>query len=137
MIQLAYFSSAAPRLTGDDIAQILLKSRENNTRRAITGMLLYKGGNVLQVLEGDREQVHGLFEIIQRDPRHRGIIRMYEKPIAVRDFPEWTMGFHDLEAEVATHLKGFSEILRPDFDMRSIKPSDAEKLFAVFKSGVR
>ena len=134
---MAVFSSASPRFSADDIAQILLKSRENNAKREITGMLLYKDGNVLQVLEGSEENVHLLFEIIQRDPRHRGIIRMYAKPISVRDFPDWTMGFHDLDAEGATYLEGFNDILHPDFDLRSLKPSRAAKLFAVFKSAVR
>ena len=56
MIQIAYVSSTRELLSAEDIAQILSKSRENNGRRGITGMLLYKGGDVLQVLEGKRRR---------------------------------------------------------------------------------
>ena len=39
MIQIAYFSSTPSLLSPDDIAGILLKSRANNLRRGISGML--------------------------------------------------------------------------------------------------
>jgi len=135
MIQIAYFSSTPSLLSPDDIAGILLKSRANNLRRGITGMLLYKGGSVLQVLEGEKTEVDALYAIIERDKRHRGVIRMFEKTIAQRDFPEWTMGFYDLNAEGATYLEGYNAILENDFDMAGFKPSAAQKLIAVFKSG--
>lgn len=44
MIQLAYVSSTRGLLNADDIANILIASREKNESRGITGMLLYKGG---------------------------------------------------------------------------------------------
>ena len=137
MIQLAYVSSTSGLLKADDIVNILIASREKNENRAITGMLLYKDGNVLQILEGDESQVIQLFEIIKKDERHRGIIKLYQKSIEARDFPEWTMGFHHLSAEDARQLVGFSEIFDPAFDMRAIKPSTAAELLKSFKSGFR
>jgi hypothetical protein len=134
MIQLAYLSSTPALLSADDIAQILLTSRENNGRRGITGILLYKDGNVLQVLEGDEENVHRLFDTIKQDVRHRGVICMYEKVIECRDFPEWTMAFHDLNAEGARYLAGYSDLMAPDFDLSTLKSSDALKLIRVFKA---
>ncbi len=139
MIQLAYVSSTRGLLIADDIVNILVASREKNGNRGITGMLLYKGGNVLQILEGEEAQVIPLFEVIQKDERHSGVIKLYQKNIEVRDFPEWTMGFNDLSAsaEGARQLLGFSEILDSDFDMLTIKPSSAAKLLSHFKSGIR
>ena len=137
MIQLAYVSSTKGLLTADEIAKILVGSREKNRKLGITGMLLYKGGNVLQVLEGEKEEVVALFEVIRKDERHGGVIKLYQKNIEERDFPEWTMGFHDLNAEGARRLEGFSEFLDSSFDMHAIKPSAAAKLLHCFKSGVR
>lgn len=137
MIQLAYVSSTRGLLIADDIVNILIASREKNGNRAITGMLLYKDGNVLQILEGDESQVIQLFEVIKKDERHSGIIKLYQKSIEARDFPEWTMGFHNLSAEGARQLVGFSEIFDPAFDMHAIKPSVAAKLLKSFKSGIR
>ena len=137
MIQLAYISSTRGLLTADDIAKILVGSREKNHRRGITGMLLYKGGNVLQIVEGETEEVIALFEVIRKDERHSGVIKLYQRNIAERDFPEWTMGFHDLNAESVRNLEGFSEFLDPNFDVLTLTPSSAARLLYSFKSGIR
>ena len=137
MIQLAYVSSTKGLLTVDAIEKILVVSREKNRKLGITGMLLYKGGNVLQVLEGEREEVVALFEVIRKDERHGAIIKLYQTNIKERDFPEWTMGFHELNAESARRLEGFSEFLDPGSDMLAINPSAAAKLLNCFKSGIR
>lgn len=134
MIQMAYLSSTPRLLTPDDIAQILLSSQEKNSAKAITGILVYKDGNVLQVLEGDETDVSELFERIKRDSRHRGVIQIYRKTIEARDFPDWSMGFRDLNAEGATYLEGYSEILDANFDLSSVKSKDAARLIRLFKS---
>ena len=137
MIQIAYVSSTRELLSAEDIAQILSKSRENNGRRGITGMLLYKGGNVLQVLEGEKEALAQLFQKISQDERHHRVMKLYEKAISEREFPAWSMGFHDLDAEGARHLEGYSEFMDPKFDMSSIKPTAASKLMGLFRQGMR
>ena len=75
MIQLAYLSSSPAMLASTDVKQILAVSRINNERRDVTGMLLYRQGNFLQIIEGERDTVEALFKIIARDPRHRGRYR--------------------------------------------------------------
>ncbi|HRE82041.1 MAG TPA: BLUF domain-containing protein [Opitutaceae bacterium] len=134
MIQMAYLSSTPRLLTPDDIAQILLSSREKNTAKSITGILVYKDGNVLQVLEGGESEVTDLFERIKKDSRHRGVIQIYRKSIEARDFPDWSMGFRDLNAEGATYLEGYSEVLDPNFDLGNVKSKDAARLIRLFKS---
>lgn len=137
MIQLAYVSSSRGLFSSADIASILAVSRERNRKLGITGMLLYKSGNILQVLEGERDAVRGLFEKICRDPRHGGVIKLYEYEKAERDFPEWSMGFHDLEAEDLRAMEGVSEFFDPQFDMNTIKPSAAARLLSSFKASIR
>jgi len=137
MIQLAYVSSSCGLLSAKDITNILAGSRKKNRDLGITGVLLYKDGNVLQILEGEEEQVLQLFRIIQKDPRHSGILKLYQKPVTGRDFQEWTMGFQDLGAEDARRLEGFSEVLDRDFDLSTLKPSAAAQLLRSFKSAVR
>lgn len=137
MIQIAYVSSTRGLLSADQLVRLLTKSRENNAEAGITGMLLYKDGNVLQILEGSAETVRALFDRIRRDQRHTGVIKLYQKAITERDFPEWLMGFRDLNAEATTELPGFSGILDPQFDMLKLNSSDAAKLLSSFKSSVR
>ena len=137
MIQIAYVSSTRGFLTVAEILEILVASREKNRVREITGMLLYKDGNVLQIIEGEEAAVNSLFEVIQKDVRHTGIIKLYQKRVEERDFPEWTMGFHDLDAEGVRNVEGFSEFFDRGFDMHSIKPSSAAVLLSSFRTGIR
>jgi hypothetical protein len=60
MIQLVYLSSTRWLLTPGDITSILESSLRNNARDNITGILLYRSGSVLQLLEGEEDLVHRL-----------------------------------------------------------------------------
>jgi hypothetical protein len=133
MIQLAYLSSTPKLLSADDIAQILISSREHNSELGITGLLVYRDGNVLQFLEGEPATVRALYEKICQDPRHRSFILLYEKESEIRDFPEWTMGFLDLQAEGARYLDGFEDVLGVDYDIRALSASKAQKLVRLFR----
>jgi hypothetical protein len=137
MIQVAYVSCAVPAFAPDDIAEILLTSRANNTARGVTGLLLYRGGDIMQVLEGEEPVIRRLLDTIQRDTRHRSIIKLFEKAITQRDFKDWSMGFRDLNAEGATYLEGYSEFLAPDFRFADMKESTALKLLKSFKERMR
>jgi hypothetical protein len=55
-------SSATRRLSVAELAEILRVSRADNQRDEITEMLLYKDGNIMQVLEGAEEKVSALIE---------------------------------------------------------------------------
>src|SRR4051812_16028180 len=96
MIQLVYLSSTRRLLSTADLLSILTSSRRNNTRDGITGVLLYKSGSVIQVLEGDAGRVHALFEVIKKDRRHHQVTLIYDKPIAHRNFADWAMGFQEI-----------------------------------------
>jgi len=50
MISLIYVSTADHLLSNEELLEILHISRKNNEVGPVTGMLLYKGGNFMQVL---------------------------------------------------------------------------------------
>ncbi len=133
MIQLAYVSSTDRSFTPAEIAELLIKSRESNQRQGITGILLYKNGNVLQILEGDPTAVRSLFIRIGADPRHHGVIRLYEKRIEIRDFPDWTMAFKDLDSPDVAALEGRSDLLSPSLDLTRLKATQAMALVTLFR----
>jgi hypothetical protein len=49
-------------------------------------MIHYAGGNVLQVLEGDRDSVRDTFKAVELDKRHSGIFVLIEHEIATGQF---------------------------------------------------
>jgi hypothetical protein len=52
LISLVYLSAAVFPFQPEDLLELLGKSQERNHKLGITGMLLFKQGNFLQVLEG-------------------------------------------------------------------------------------
>lgn len=137
MIQLAYVSSAVELFSAETIERLLKDCRRRNQQRNISGMLLYRGGNILQVIEGQSDMVLPLYAKIARDPRHHGVIKFYQKPIQERDFPDWTMAFHDLEAPQARHVEGYSDFLTTDEGALAVHSAAAVKLVKLFKASMR
>lgn len=101
IFQLIYQSTASRFLGSDELLALLERSRANNARLQISGMLLYQGGRFLQLLEGDEAQVRELYQVIAADERHKWVALVMTGPNGARDFPDWTMGFRDLDDEVA------------------------------------
>lgn len=138
MIQLVYLSSARPLFSPEDVAAILEVSRRNNARDAITGLLVYKSGSVIQFLEGPPEAVQALFAKIRHDPRHYRVTKLYEQEIAERDFPDWTMGFRETDgAFYSGKPEGYSAILEPSFDWTTLEGAKVRPLLREFLTAIR
>lgn len=108
MHHLIYFSTADHLLSKHELIDILTKAREKNNRLGVTGMLLYKGGNFMQLLEGRAEVIRELYEAIRHDQRHHSVTLLLDEATDERLFPDWTMGFQDLSEPVLEALPGFA-----------------------------
>ncbi len=97
MYQLLYASSAKRKFSGADLQSLLGECRAFNGPAGITGMLLYEDGNFIQLLEGEETDVKRLFERIDRDSRHRGVLILDQGETRERQFGNWSMGFRQLE----------------------------------------
>lgn len=135
MLSLVYVSSSTTLLTDEDLVEILKRSQEKNKRLDITGMLLYRDGNIIQVLEGPEQAVRDLFSVIQQDPRHRGVIVLLEREIAAREFPDWTMAFRNLNDPDIHNVPGYSEYMNQPLDRESLMtdPNRAQRLLELFR----
>lgn len=96
--QLVYSSSARSYLTAAAAQRIAQVSAERNTRLGITGMLLYLDGTILQVLEGERDKVQALYNLIEMDNRHKSPMILLQRDIPAAEFDGWAMGFRDMSA---------------------------------------
>src|SRR4028119_1894045 len=109
MFFLVYVSSATRPFSREDLRVLLETCRKNNAELGVTGMLLYKDGNFMQVLEGDEGAVRGLYARIAADPRHGGEITLQQGFAEGRQFPDWSMGFRDLDSPEARAGRGYNE----------------------------
>lgn len=135
LIQLIY-SSAARHLFGrKELAHLLAKSRSNNLKNGITGMLLYADGSFFQVLEGEPERVDRLFEAIRSDRRHKNVTIIIREPIARRSFGDWTMGYADIAPQEVDALLGANDFFGKGESFTRLGQGRAKKLLAAFKHG--
>lgn len=98
MLSLIYSSVATRTLEPSDLTALLTQSRASNERTGITGMLLFRNGYFLQVLEGPDAKVRAKMHTIRDDDRHTKVTVLLEDMIEERQFPEWTMGFPSMDS---------------------------------------
>ena len=135
IFHLAYVSSAVKLFSKHELAELLFQAREKNRKLGITGMLLYKGGKFMQVLEGEESIVRQLCESIRRDPRHHEMTVLLEENIPVRQFSDWSMGFRSFTDKDVMAMPGFTQYMNRSLDADNFKhdPSGCLKMLNLFR----
>jgi hypothetical protein len=121
LIHLIYVSTSTNEMSDGELDEILATAVRNNKPRNITGMLLYAGGNFMQVLEGEESKVDEVFSRIATDPRHAGIMVISKELVAKRDFSDWSMGFRRLIEEDAKLHPGWAPYFSQGFDAHAME----------------
>lgn len=87
MLHRVIYASEAVGSTGAStlsIAQILGVSEPNNRRDHLTSCVMLHRGHILQVIEGERNDVDRLMQRLLRDPRHTGLRILSDTPTPTR-----------------------------------------------------
>ena len=129
MRRIIYVSSATKYLNSEEIESFLLKTREKNAINGITGVLLYADGDFFQVIEGPKIKMINLFQNIQKDSRHRGILTMVNIEIEEKHFPNWNMGFYNSTYEKLSKINNYESISK-----QSISNFDDKKCLVLIDS---
>lgn len=116
MNYLVYVSQAERPMTRQELAELLERSRVYNHENGITGLLIYKYSTddahayFMQLLEGQKDVLDTIFERIAADRRHHTKVILEEGETVARSFPDWSMGFRDIDpADLAT-FEGYSDL---------------------------
>ena len=136
---LLYVSSAAHPMSETELLDILTASRRNNGPQDISGLLLYKGGNFIKLLEGPKDAVMTLHQKIARDPRHTHMRTLLTGTLTERQFGDWEMGFTNVDHLRAKDVPGLSDFLQKPFDADEFldSPSRAFRFLLNFKDLMR
>jgi Sensors of blue-light using FAD len=92
LVRLMYASRAVPAVDQEELLAILKKSKANNSKEGVTGVLCFSEGVFLQVLEGGRNAVNRLYNRITRDSRHTDVVLLNYEEVEERRFASWSMG---------------------------------------------
>lgn len=129
MFYIIYVSTASKPMSESDLEDVLRKSRKNNPAWGLTGLLIYRFskaenmGCFIQVLEGEKTKVIEMYERIVGDKRHHSKIIIEQGESDSRQFPDWSMGFKNVDAQRLTEIPGFANIGQPEFDADFFKNS--------------
>lgn len=120
---LIYISKAKKLMSDPELLGLLDQARKGNSKRNITGILLYiqgiflnpvkdksvpeSEGRFIQVLEGNEADVMTAFDRISADARHQDLMVLKEAEIGQRNFDTWNMGFRSMELDEYNNIPGF------------------------------
>ncbi len=124
LIQLVYISRSTfvpAALSGGiepNVARILLKSRANNEKNGLVGVLYFGDNNFFQCLEGEQSAVETLYAKLLLDPRHKDLKIIVKKSINTLSFKSWSMKYVPLETKMTALLqsKGYKKFDPYKFD---------------------
>ena len=138
MHSLLYISSAREPFTTKQLNKLLVSICRKNEREKITGVLLYKSGNFMQLLEGSEDAVGRIFLSICNDSRHWAITVLQRSDSTERMFPRWSMAWRNLDDPGILTQPGFSQFMDPNISAREYfeNPNRAQRLLAYFKETI-
>jgi uncharacterized membrane protein (DUF373 family) len=112
---LTYASTALHEWSAEELLQLLKQCRTNNGAKNITGILLYANGTFFQVLEGEEATVNSVYDMIEKDERHKDCTIIERQKITERAFPYWSMGFEKIDAKELSKMEGLNDFFEHDF----------------------
>jgi hypothetical protein len=129
LIQVIYVSAASSDISEHDTAELLKEARKTNRRNDVSGMMLYVGGCLLMLLEGEAHKVDAVSrEIVAWKRKMRAI---YREPVAEREFPDWIMGFEAVAPAEAARLLGEPLVFDSASGFDRIEPPVAKTLLSI------
>jgi Sensors of blue-light using FAD len=121
---IVYFSSAVHCLTDSELERLLMQCRRANALAEITGVLLVHEMRFIQCIEGPPLAVSRTFDRIRASRLHRHVITVLDRPIAFRDFAEWSMGL--ARPSASDFLALWSARWQAVLESGSIAPAEGE-----------
>lgn len=94
--QLIYTSIATSALDDFALREIAQSSSYSNQELGLTGLLLFNGRSLLQVIEGDEMSVYSLYGKVKRDKRHTHCQILTVGTAKERSFSNWFMGYKNI-----------------------------------------
>jgi len=112
ILQLLYISQAATPMDTQALMDLLAQCHRNNRELGLTGLLMYSGGNFIQLLEGDPASVSQMYDRIRHDRRHTNVRLLLQEPAKRRIFDRWRMGLLNMDDGEALDRDRLFEVCR-------------------------
>lgn len=95
VFQIIYHSNAVWRPSDISNIEILRAAQRRNTELGVSGLLMRSEMRFIQTLEGPRDALSNVFDLICRDPRHHSIQLVHFGHTDRVRFADWAMQYSD------------------------------------------
>jgi serine/threonine protein kinase len=123
--QLLYVSRSSSDVAMAELLDILTRAQYKNMRLDVSGLLVFRDGRFMQLLEGAEQTVKDLFATIRHDPRHTNVEVLWENDRAARCMPSWVMGFSASE-QGSTDISARNFYIPPDVTVQICESMEGE-----------
>lgn len=106
--RLVYTSKSVLPISDRALLDLMHDARGYNAADGITGLLIHRGGDFFQLLEGEGDAIDDVWRRISADTRHHSIEIIDTREIDQRLFPQWSMEAVELERLAEAGLPGLS-----------------------------
>ncbi len=96
MRTIVYISNAVKLFEEKHLEELFYEIRQNNFSKDITGILIYKEGTFIEILEGRDQDICKMFKTIQQDKRHNNITTILDRMNGKRLFTKFRTGLSSL-----------------------------------------
>ncbi len=139
LTHLIYHSISSASNSQLDLENILEKSRVNNKSKFITGCLICKNDEFVQILEGEASDVLALYNKIEKDPRHHHVSLITFENIKIRIFTAWNMVYREIPVDethqLNKHLNILNKVVEPEL-LSDMDKYSSYKLFCAIADQV-
>jgi len=116
------------RVVPSGLSEIFRVSRKNNVANDITGMLSYRNGYYIQVIEGRDIAVNQLLSKLRTDSRHKDFQVILDSFISERMFSEWSMKL----VQSVNNEPNFVELMKKNSATISRLSAEQRKVLDIF-----
>lgn len=107
---IVYFSTWQEPFQEQDLIDTLERSRQKNAVDGISSITLYVRGNIIQVLEGQKQAVEALYTRIEQDYQHTNVIKVLSRPIQQRLFAGSSLAYETITTKQLEELKSVVDL---------------------------
>lgn len=130
-LQIAYTSRMSGKVKLADLSVMAAQASANNSKRGVSGTLLFSARHFAQVIEGPASAVVALWDLMQTDSRHSDIRLRVQRVVKGRQYPGWAMLFGVGDEEFRTGADASDQAW---FDREDLTMADLDVRFAAARA---
>lgn len=130
MLSVIYVSSSRRTFSAANLQDLAGEAAKANLACQVTGLLACNSRSFMQLLEGERKDVHDTMRRIEQDERHQNITYLRQQERERRECPGWSM------CAIETPLRGIGSASRFTRTLPCEMEIDTRILFTSFASAL-